>query len=227
MLVIEDILGRCAPLLGIDPVDLRRRNFYVDGPGHALRAAGPPPRAAGRCVGAGARRPATSYAVAQEVAAFNAAHPHRKRGARGDAGEVRHLLQLHRLQPGRRAGARLQGRLGADQPRRHRDGPGAAHQDAAGRGHHPRRTARAGPRSHPPAPTRCPTPPRPRPAPAPTSTAARSRTPASRSWRACARSTRAAAWRGRSWSARPTSAGCSCGRPASTAPRASTGTPRR
>src|SRR5690349_17259953 len=31
MLVIEDILGRCAPLLGIDPVDLRRRNFYVEG----------------------------------------------------------------------------------------------------------------------------------------------------------------------------------------------------
>ena len=31
MLVIEDILGRCAPLLGIDPVDLRRRNFYAEG----------------------------------------------------------------------------------------------------------------------------------------------------------------------------------------------------
>ncbi|MBI0385475.1 molybdopterin-dependent oxidoreductase, partial [Streptomyces albiflaviniger] len=31
MLVIEDILGRCAPLLGIDPAELRRRNFYVDG----------------------------------------------------------------------------------------------------------------------------------------------------------------------------------------------------
>jgi xanthine dehydrogenase large subunit len=31
MLVIEDILGRCAPLLGIDADDLRRRNFYVDG----------------------------------------------------------------------------------------------------------------------------------------------------------------------------------------------------
>jgi xanthine dehydrogenase large subunit len=28
MIVIEDILGRCAPLLGIDPVELRRRNFY-------------------------------------------------------------------------------------------------------------------------------------------------------------------------------------------------------
>ena len=31
MLVIEDIIGRCAPLLGIDPAELRRRNFYVDG----------------------------------------------------------------------------------------------------------------------------------------------------------------------------------------------------
>ncbi len=31
MIVIEDILGRCAPLLGIDPMTLRRRNFYVDG----------------------------------------------------------------------------------------------------------------------------------------------------------------------------------------------------
>ena len=31
MLVIEDVLGRCAPLLGLDPAELRRRNFYVDG----------------------------------------------------------------------------------------------------------------------------------------------------------------------------------------------------
>src|SRR3712207_9254171 len=31
MLVIEDILGRCAPLLGIGADELRRRNFYVDG----------------------------------------------------------------------------------------------------------------------------------------------------------------------------------------------------
>ena len=31
MLVIEDIIGRCAPALGIDPAELRRRNFYVDG----------------------------------------------------------------------------------------------------------------------------------------------------------------------------------------------------
>ncbi len=28
MIVIEDILGRCAPLMGLDPVELRSRNFY-------------------------------------------------------------------------------------------------------------------------------------------------------------------------------------------------------
>ena len=31
MLVIEDILGRCAPLLGLAAADLRRRNFYREG----------------------------------------------------------------------------------------------------------------------------------------------------------------------------------------------------
>ncbi|WP_377321231.1 xanthine dehydrogenase molybdopterin binding subunit [Pimelobacter simplex] len=31
MLVIEDVLGRCAPVLGIAPEELRRRNFYVAG----------------------------------------------------------------------------------------------------------------------------------------------------------------------------------------------------
>ena len=60
MLVIEDVLGRCAPLLGIDPLDLRRRNFYVDGQatpyGQPVAAPG-----AGRCgLGPGAARPAGS-----------------------------------------------------------------------------------------------------------------------------------------------------------------------
>ncbi|HTX09684.1 MAG TPA: xanthine dehydrogenase molybdopterin binding subunit [Solirubrobacteraceae bacterium] len=31
MIVLEDILGRCAPLLGIDPIELRHRNFYSAG----------------------------------------------------------------------------------------------------------------------------------------------------------------------------------------------------
>ena len=29
MIVMEDILGRCAPLLGVAPEDLRRRNLYA------------------------------------------------------------------------------------------------------------------------------------------------------------------------------------------------------
>ncbi|MGC3777849.1 molybdopterin cofactor-binding domain-containing protein, partial [Escherichia coli] len=31
MLIIEDILGRCAPLLGLAPDELRRRNLYRPG----------------------------------------------------------------------------------------------------------------------------------------------------------------------------------------------------
>ncbi|HZA04376.1 MAG TPA: molybdopterin cofactor-binding domain-containing protein, partial [Propionibacteriaceae bacterium] len=31
MIVVEEILGRCAPLLGVEPDELRRRNFYAPG----------------------------------------------------------------------------------------------------------------------------------------------------------------------------------------------------
>src|SRR4051794_1892197 len=79
MIVIEDILGRCAPALGIEPHELRRRNFYA--PGQATPY-GQPVRPAGRLGavwsqvlerGEFARRQA-------EVAAFNAAYPDVKRG---------------------------------------------------------------------------------------------------------------------------------------------------
>ncbi len=79
MIVIEDILGRCAPALGVEPHELRRRNFYA--PGQATPY-GQPVRHAERleaiwslCLERSefARRQA-------EVAAFNAAHPDTKRG---------------------------------------------------------------------------------------------------------------------------------------------------
>lgn len=79
MLVIEDVLGRCAPLLGIAPDELRRRNFYVEGQetpyGQPVRHPERIDRAwqQVRDTGELARRTA-------EVAAFNEAHPHRKRG---------------------------------------------------------------------------------------------------------------------------------------------------
>jgi xanthine dehydrogenase large subunit len=78
MLVVEDVLGRCAPLLGIDPVELRRRNFYVDGQSTPY---GQPVRHASRIVAAWDQVLATGDVATRqaEIAAFNAAHPHVKR----------------------------------------------------------------------------------------------------------------------------------------------------
>jgi len=79
MIVIEDILGRCAPQLGVEPEELRRRNFYA--PGQATPY-GQPVRHADRLEsiwsilserGDFARRKA-------EVAEFNRTHEHVKRG---------------------------------------------------------------------------------------------------------------------------------------------------
>ena len=181
MLVIEDILGRCAPLLGLDAGGAAAPQ--------PLPSPGRPPRTASRCAtpsgccgiwqpGRGVRGGDPAPAGDRRVQRRPPAH---QAGAGHHAGEVRHLLQPHRLQPGRRARARVQGRLGAGQPRRHRDGPGPAHQDAPGRGDRAGRAAAPASGWRRPAPTRCPTPRPPRPARAPTSTAARSRTPASRS----------------------------------------------
>jgi xanthine dehydrogenase large subunit len=79
MLVTEDILGRCAPLLGIEAHELRRRNFYAEGQhtpyGQPVRHPHRMVTAWDRVLESGdfARRRA-------EVDAFNAAHEHTKRG---------------------------------------------------------------------------------------------------------------------------------------------------
>ncbi|WP_206446414.1 xanthine dehydrogenase molybdopterin binding subunit [Agrococcus sp. KRD186] len=79
MLVMEDILGRCAPLLGIDPTELRRRNLYAPGQRTPY----------GQLVRHAERLPAVIDEVAAradldarraDIAGFNATHPHRKRG---------------------------------------------------------------------------------------------------------------------------------------------------
>ena len=78
MLVIEDVLGRCAPLLGLDPLDLRRRNFYVDGQATPY---GQPVRHPERVATAWDQVLETGL-VAQrqaEIAAYNAAHEHTRR----------------------------------------------------------------------------------------------------------------------------------------------------
>ena len=78
MLVVEDILGRAAPVLGLDPAELRARNFYSAGQstpyGQPVRHPERMPRVWGQLLESAqvARRQA-------EIAAWNGEHPHRKR----------------------------------------------------------------------------------------------------------------------------------------------------
>ena len=79
MLVIEDIIGRCAPLLGVEPDVVRRRNFYVEG---QTTPYGQPVRHPERMVLAWdqVRTPATFDDRRREIAGYNEEHPHTKRG---------------------------------------------------------------------------------------------------------------------------------------------------
>ncbi|WP_206479118.1 MULTISPECIES: xanthine dehydrogenase molybdopterin binding subunit [Kocuria] len=78
MLVIEDILGRCAPLLGLDPTELRARNLYV--PGQATPY-GQPVRHAERlaAIWNELHRRADITERRREIEEFNATHPDTKR----------------------------------------------------------------------------------------------------------------------------------------------------
>ncbi|MBM7173457.1 xanthine dehydrogenase molybdopterin binding subunit, partial [Streptomyces sp. G44] len=80
MLVIEDILGRCAPKLGLDPMVLRERNFYRPGQGQTTPYGQPVTQA--ERISAVWRQVQDDAGVAdrrREIAVFNAAHPHTKR----------------------------------------------------------------------------------------------------------------------------------------------------
>src|SRR5437763_4949578 len=79
MIVIEDILGRCAPALGVEPHELRHRNFYA--PGQATPY-GQPVRHAERLEAVWSQLLERSEFAERQasVAAFNASHPFTKRG---------------------------------------------------------------------------------------------------------------------------------------------------
>jgi xanthine dehydrogenase large subunit len=78
MLIIEDILGRCAPLLGIDAATLRRRNLYRDGD---TTPYGQPVRHPERVAVAWQQVLDSSDFAArtEEIARFNGTHRHTKR----------------------------------------------------------------------------------------------------------------------------------------------------
>ncbi|MFI8277654.1 xanthine dehydrogenase molybdopterin binding subunit [Streptomyces sp. NPDC085929] len=78
MLVIEDIMGRCAPLLGLDPMELRERNFYQQGHStpYGQRVLHP------ERISTVWRQVKDDARIADrraEIGAFNAAHPYTKR----------------------------------------------------------------------------------------------------------------------------------------------------
>jgi xanthine dehydrogenase large subunit len=79
MLVLEDILGRCAPLLGLDPIELRRRNFYRAGQSTPY---GQPVRHPERLQAVWEQTLAGGDVAtrAAEVERFNETHEHVKRG---------------------------------------------------------------------------------------------------------------------------------------------------
>ncbi|HYO38297.1 MAG TPA: molybdopterin cofactor-binding domain-containing protein, partial [Nocardioidaceae bacterium] len=79
MLVIEDILGRCAPLLGVDAAALRHRNLYAAG---QTTPYGQPVRHPERLESIWQETLDSSDFAArqQDIAAFNDAHEHVKRG---------------------------------------------------------------------------------------------------------------------------------------------------
>lgn len=78
MLVIEDIMGRCAPLLGLDPMELRERNFYRQGQSTPYGQPVPHPERIS-VIWQQVREDAALAERRREIAAFNAAHPHTKR----------------------------------------------------------------------------------------------------------------------------------------------------
>jgi xanthine dehydrogenase large subunit len=81
MLVIEDILGRCAPLLGIDAAELRRRNFYRERGEVQTTPYGQPVRHPERiwAVWDQVRESADMDRRREEIARFNAVNEHTKR----------------------------------------------------------------------------------------------------------------------------------------------------
>ena len=143
--VIENIIEEIAVYLGLDAYDIRCRNCYgvedrnVTPYGQRFTANNLPlllERLA---------ETATYKERLAAVRAFNGGHIVQADGtfarkARGTdlkgisgAGEVRHLVHSQDAQPGQRAGQPLSRRHDSGFDRRHRDGPGAQHEDPATR----------------------------------------------------------------------------------------------
>ncbi len=143
MFAIEQVIDEIARSLGRDPLDVRKANFYgvdernVTPFGMTVEDNIAPPLVE--------RLERTSrYRERREaLAALESRKPGDQARHRAHAGQVRHLVHRHALQPGRRARARVSRRHGAAEPWWHGDGPGPVHEGATGRGARAGHSARA------------------------------------------------------------------------------------
>ena len=144
MMVIERVLDDIARTLGLDPLDVRRANFYgIDD--RNVTHYGSQSRTISSARSSSSSRASSDYRAAPASASrqWNAANAIIKRGIALTPVKFGISFNATSVQPGRRAGARLHRRHGAAESRRHRDGAGPAHQGRAGRRDGVRRAARA------------------------------------------------------------------------------------
>ena len=128
---IENVIEDVAAHLGLDPLEVRRRNCY-GGDGRDTTHYG---EVVAQQHAPGGARPAGRdvrlRAPSRRGGRFNAASRTHARGPGADAGQVRDLVHAADAQPGRCAGEHLPRRHDPGLDRRDRDGPGAQHQDRA------------------------------------------------------------------------------------------------
>ncbi len=151
MLVIEDVLDRVARALDLPPELVRERNFYR-GDGETSTTHYGERVEDNRTARIWDELLASSDYAARRAAvdAWNARHPMVKRGLAITPVKFGISVHGHLPQPGGRAGARLPRRLGAGEPRRHRDGPGPLHEDPGRRDARARRAGVARPHDEDP-----------------------------------------------------------------------------
>ncbi len=139
MLVGEAIIDQIARHLKLDRDAVRRANYYSPATrtDDALRTAGQ--RHDRRRADGKARGRRFARAAARGDRRVQRAQSLDEARARHRARDVRHQLQHAEPQPGRRARARLYGRLHPGEPRRHGNGPGPVHESGAGGGRNLRR----------------------------------------------------------------------------------------
>ena len=117
VLAIERVIDAIARQLGLDPLDVRKANFYRSGGDSRLTARPWKTRTIHRLIEELERTRTIGAAGGHREVQRVLADPQARH--RADAGQVRHFVHAGVAQSGWRAGSRLSGRLGASQSRRH------------------------------------------------------------------------------------------------------------